>query len=447
MSKEAASATDRITASLRIKRQGSDSPPVIYARWRDPRDGRQVERRLGRGWLIADGEPGGKPNGRSFRGWRERRGRPSEGYLTLDMARELLPEAVEDWRSSARKSVASGQAVTCREAAEAWLSARSAVAGWKPTTERNYRAMLAGVGDAPKHRGRAPKARLMARFGGMAVSDIRDVDVRSFLRGLDTDPGLSARSVNAHRNLLSMVLAYAVERGWIAQDPVAKIPKRREADPAELVVYSPEQIQAIARAVPDKTVSAIIAVAATSGLRMGELLELRWRDIDFERRSIHVQRSYNAGLGVTTPKGRRGRSVPLADQAAEVLAVLGQRDWCIRPGDLVFPNALGEHLDPATVRTRYLAGREAVREDDADTAALTFHALRHCFGSRCSSAGINVVTIQRWLGHASIRTTQRYMHHAPAADDAEKLSRAFASGEHHGELPLQPALHPPLRPA
>lgn len=336
-----ASAADRITASLRIKRHGSDSPPIIYARWRDPRDGRQVERRLGRGWLVADGEPGGKPNGRSFRGWRERRGRPSDGYLTLDIARELLPAAIEDWRSSAHNSVASSRAVTFAEAAEAWLSERAAVAGWKPTTERNYRAMLAGVGDAPKKRGRAPKARLMNRFGARPVSQIRDVDVRSFLRELDKNPSLSPRSVNAHRNLLSMVFAYSVERGWCTHDPVAKIPKRREADPAELVVYSPEQVQAIARAVTDRTVSALIVVAATSGLRMGELLELRWRDIDFARRSIHVQRSYNAGLGVTSPKDRRGRSVPLADQAAEVLAVLGQRDWCVRPGDLGFPSASG----------------------------------------------------------------------------------------------------------
>ena len=279
----------------------------------------------------------------------------------------------------------------------------------------------------------------MHRFGARPVSQIRDVDVRTFLRELDAEPNLSPRSVNAHRNLLSMIFAYSVERGWCTHDPVSKIPKRREADPAELVVYSPEQIQAIARAVTDKTVSAIIVVAATSGLRMGELLELRWRDIDFARRSIHVQRSYNAGLGVTTPKGRRGRSVPLADQAAEVLAVLGQREWCVRPGDLVFPNAIAEHLDPATVRVRYLAGRDAARADDADIPALTFHALRHCFGSRCAAAGIDVVTIQRWLGHASIRTTERYMHHAPAADDAAKLSRAFASGPRADDLSLQAA--------
>ena len=434
-----ASATDRITASLRIKRHGPDSPPVIYARWRNPRDGRQVERRLGRGCLVADGEEGGKQNGRNFRGLRERRGSSLYGFLTLDIARELLPAAIEEWRSSAHNPAASSEAITFAEAAEAWLSERSTVAGWKPTTERNYRALLAGVGDAPKRRGRAPKARLMHRFGARPVSQIRDVDVRTFLRELDAEPNLSPRSVNAHRNLLSMIFAYSVERGWCTHDPVSKIPKRREADPAELVVYSPEQIQAIARAVTDKTVSAIIVVAATSGLRMGELLELRWRDIDFARRSIHVQRSFNAGLGVTRPKGRRGRSVPLADQAAEVLAVLGQREWCNRPGDLIFPNAIAEHLDPATVRVRYLAGRDAARADDADIPALTFHALRHCFGSRCAAAGIDVVTIQRWLGHASIRTTERYMHHAPAADDAAKLSRAFASGPRADDLSLQAA--------
>ena len=82
-----------------------------------------------RGWLVADGEAGGKPNGRSFRGWRERRGRPIDGFLTLDIARELLPAAIEEWRSSAHNPAASSEAITFAQAAQAWLSERSAVAG------------------------------------------------------------------------------------------------------------------------------------------------------------------------------------------------------------------------------------------------------------------------------------------------------------------------------
>lgn len=73
---------------------------------------------------------------------------------------------------------------------------------------------------------------------------------------------------------------------------------------------------------------------------------------------------------------------------------------------------------------------------------LTFHGLRHTFGSRCAAAGIDVVTIQRWMGHASIRTTQRYMHHAPSGHDAVRLSRAFSTLPVAVEQVLEePAVH------
>jgi integrase len=416
---------DRVAAHLvvRDRRRG----PVIYGKWRE--DGKQVERKLGRGWLVRQGEPGAKPNGKPLGGWRERRGRPDEGHLTPDMARELLQEAVIRWQSEQRRRHRrGGRLITFADAGESWLLERRAVAGWKPTTERNYRAMLRAEDSVPRRRGIKPRARLMRVFGELDVAKIGVDEVRAFLRSLDVDPTLSARSVNAHRLVLSMVLAHAAERGWREGNPVDLVPKRREQDPAELIVYRPEQVDAIAAHATDETIAAMVIVAGTTGLRLGEGLELRWRDVRFAEQVVHVQRSWAAGLGATTPKGRRSRSIPLADPAAQALARLGQREQFTRPADLVFPNALGEHLDPTTVRMRYLAARRLAAREDPDLPTLSFHGLRHSFGSRCAAAGIDVVTIQRWMGHASIKTTMRYMHHAPAADDAQRLSRAFAAG-------------------
>jgi integrase len=86
---------------------------------------------------------------------------------------------------------------------------------------------------------------------------------------------LSARSVNAHRLVLSMVLAHAAEQGWREGNPVARVPKRREDDRAEPIVYTPEQVEAIARAAGHETLAALVLTAALTGLRLGELLELR----------------------------------------------------------------------------------------------------------------------------------------------------------------------------
>jgi integrase len=93
----------------------------------------------------------------------------------------------------------------------------------------------------------------------------------------------------------------------------------KEAEP-ELVVCSPEQVAVISRAAQDSTMSAMVIVAAATGLRQGELLALRWRHVRFAEQAVDVVASYSGGLEETSPKGRRRRSVPLADAAARELA-------------------------------------------------------------------------------------------------------------------------------
>jgi integrase len=414
----------RRTGALAVRTQGAGL--VFTGRWRDDARG-HVERTLGPAWLAVPESDDAKPGGQVVGRWIERRGRLRDGALSVAGARDRLREVVAEWEAgtpAAQRGEHRG--LLFDEAVAEWPLERKAVSGWKPTTERNYRAMLASADATPRRRGGPPRARIMRTFGGREIASITANDIRRFLRDLDADERISSRTVNAYRALLHMIFALAVEEGWCDVNPVLRTQKRREADPAELIVYTHEQLLAIVRAAADPTIGCVVFTAATTGLRMGELLELRWRDVNFAGRAIHVQRSYAAGLGVTSPKGRRGRSLPLADVTAQALARLGQRDAFIRPGDLVFPNELGEHLDPSTVRSAYIDARDSVRFDDPDVPALRFHDLRHCFGSRCAAAGIDVVTIQFWMGHANINTTRRYMHFSPRPDDADRLSRVFA---------------------
>jgi integrase len=138
--------------------------------------------------------------------------------------------------------------------------------------------------------------------------------------------------------------------GWrgdtfaLPDNPVAGTEKGREADPAEIVTYTLSEVLAIAEAAPrgahrhltrmevgeeeqrvrqreDEQDGCLILVAAFSGLRMGELLALRWRHVTWEAQRLHAQRAYTLGHD-DSPKGRRGRTVPLAEQPAQSLARL-----------------------------------------------------------------------------------------------------------------------------
>ena len=158
--------------------------------------------------------------------------------------------------------------------------------------------------------------------------------------------------------------------------------------------------------------------AAFTGLRMGELLALRWRDIDFEGSLVRVRASYSAGV-LTTPKSGKVRSVPLAPDVARALDGLSRRERFTDEDDLVFPGELGGPLDGSALRRRYKAALKR-----AGLRGLRFHDLRHTFGTRMI-AKADIRRVQEWMGHADIQTTMRYLHYAPRAEDARLVSEAF----------------------
>lgn len=435
-------------ASLRVKDQGGG--PVVYARWRDPSDTRKnVERAVGRGWLVREGEAGARPNGAMIGEWRVRIGRAPEGFLTPDAARERVPEVVAAWEREAEETERAAvrerdRPVTFAAVAEEWLRTRERK-GCKPSTLRDYRATLAENG------------RIMRAFGVCPVGDVTRGDVRALLDGMEAE-GLTARSVNKARQMLATVFDLAREPaecgrdglrtvggfGVAMDDPVPRDSKRRQDQPRRLEVYTPEEIAALARAAKaglhrdrprtfaekvaaegrasghgtDQQDAALFVVAALAGLRMGELLALRWRDVDFSGERISVFESRSAGQ-TTAPKSGRARSVPTARQVAEALARLSQRPMFTGPDDLVFCGRDGRHLDGSALRRRFVKARDA-----AGLRPLRFHDLRHTFGT-LAAGQLGIRAVQELMGHAQLATTSRYLHYVATDGAAERLSRAF----------------------
>ena len=99
-------------------------------------------------------------------------------------------------------------------------------------------------------------------------------------------------------------------------------------------MLSPAEVWALVRAADSEQDTAILLMAAFTGLSQGELLALRWRDADFERRLIRAHRTYKSGNGVDMPKSGRGRSVPMADEIARALVRLGEREHFTSDDDL-----------------------------------------------------------------------------------------------------------------
>jgi integrase len=154
---------------------------------------------------------------------------------------------------------------------------------------------------------------------------------------------------------------------------------------------------------------------------MGELLALRWADVDFTAETIRVEGSVDHRSGVGTPKSGHGRAVPMAPEVATALAKVGQREHFTGPEDFVFPNATGGYQDNSALRRRYKDAQERAKLEP-----LRFHDLRHTFGTiAISQPTVSTRQVQEWLGHADSRTTVRYTHYTSRAGEAKLLAEAF----------------------
>jgi integrase len=166
---------------------------------------------------------------------------------------------------------------------------------------------------------------------------------------------------------------------------------------------------------------ALYLTAAMTGLRQGELLGLRWRDVDWAAQKIRVVRPYVRGK-FRTPKSRTSsRAVPMADRVGQQLELLFQASAYQGEDDLVFGHPhTGHPLERSQVSKRFKRAlkRAGVRE-------VRFHDLRHTFGTRCAAAGVPLRTLQAWMGHADIKTTMVYTHYAPGANEAELVNGVF----------------------
>ena len=162
--------------------------------------------------------------------------------------------------------------------------------------------------------------------------------------------------------------------------------------------------------------------AAMTGLRQGELLALRWRDIDWTAGKIRVMYGMRKKRRRRTKSRFSRRSVPMADRVAGELDGLFKTSAYQSEDGLVFGHPHSGHpLDRTSVTTRFqrVAKRAGIRGD------VVFHDLRHTFGTMMAAAGVPLRTLQGWMGHADIKTTAIYMHFAPAEEEVQTANRVF----------------------
>jgi len=180
-----------------------------------------------------------------------------------------------------------------------------------------------------------------------------------------------------------------------------------------------DQAEIEARVQEDRQDAEAFRLLFYTGLRLGEMLTLRWADADCERRMLFVRRGLSAGEE-KLPKGGRPRFVPLSTPAAEALARLRRRPDFTSPDDYVLVNRLGRRIDASALRRRYKRGCAA-----AGLRPVRLHGLRHAAGSLVARTS-DAVFVRDFLGHSKLSTTDRYVSAKARPEELERLDRAFA---------------------
>ena len=334
---------------------------------------------------------------------------PKRRYVTGKTRDEVHAKLIEAMGNRAQGLHFDAGALTVGEYLTHWLkdSVRGTV---RPSTFEVHRHMI--------------EPHIVPALGRLKLKDLNPTHVRGFYRE-KLDSGLSAATVRKMHSVLRKALKQAVLDGLIPRN-VCEAVKPPKVERKEIRPLDQEQTKAVLEAASGERLEALYVLAIHTGMREGELLGLKWEDVDLERRVLRLRRGLvreggKVMLGdLKTPKSRRGvrltraAAEALRDHLQQQLEEMEQMGSLYQPGGLVFATKSGTLINPSNLRNRSfkpLLKRAGIQD-------ICFHDLRHTCATLLLSQGTHPKLVQELLGHATIAITlDTYSHFLPSMGD------------------------------
>jgi integrase len=206
-------------------------------------------------------------------------------------------------------------------------------------------------------------------------------------------------SVNVELRMLKSAFSTALRWKLISENPCRDVPFAQVPDQAPIFI-TPADFGKLIQAISETWLKELVIFAVLTGLRRGEILNLRWLDVDMERGIINIQSSPR----FKTKHGKR-RTIPLNSTALEIL-----RKKMEHPGgEYVFT------LDGARISGDWVSHlfKRYVRNAELADDRIHFHSIRHSFASWLVQGGATLYEVQKLLGHSSSKVTEVYSHLQP----------------------------------
>ena len=308
----------------------------------------------------------------------------------------------------------SGTQVTVAKFMKMWMDGKEL--SRKPKTVYQYHMLI--------------NLHILPKIGGMRLQDIQPAHLKQLYLA-KKEEGRGATTVKMIHIVMHAMLKQAVKEGVLGRNPADAV-ERPKAEVAERVILTEEQARQLVIGTTGTRFGTLIYMALMTGMREGELLGLKWQDVDWTKGQLHVQRQLQQstanGKNLVSPKTKSGvRQIKLGPGTLERLVnhreeqelqkeVMAKR-W--DENDFIFPNTIGK---PESARNMYENYKLLLKKNGLPD--ITFHALRHTSLSFLLDMGTPVNTVQQRAGHskASI-TTDTYGHSIAHSEDeaAERL--------------------------
>ncbi len=278
-------------------------------------------------------------------------------------------------------------------------------------------------------------------LGKICMADLKPSAIQKFLNDCKNKNGLSKKSVQNIRLVLSKALDKAVDDERIKKNPCLKTKVPAYNDPQkEMRPIKDDEIAAFLEAISGNEFENLFYVALFTGMRESEIIGLSWDCIDFEKGTIHLYRQFKRARGgdncytFSSLKNKQSRTFSVPKNVLDVLKKVrlhqSEQKLCagtswVNKENLVFTNALGEHVHTKTVYRRFKKVASDIGIPD-----LRFHDLRHSYATLALENGVDPKTVSTNLGHATVAfTLDKYGHVSQAMmdDSASKMQRFIES--------------------
>jgi integrase len=311
--------------------------------------------------------------------------------------------------------------ITVRDHLARWLeTVLPKRGGVRPSTMEQYRWALF--------------AYVVPVVGESRLTSLTPKQVEQVFLGM-AERGLSSSTISKARVPLNMALDQAVRDGVLLANPVKSISLPRSKKHSKRDALNRVELDQLMRAARGKRIEPLARLAFMTGLRRGELLALRWKDVDFGDGILHVRgtlkRNRGGGWYLDEPKTEKGtRSIPL--QPAALSSLLRWKDTQEMERDaagerwqdygFVFTSNVGSPLDGSNVRRQWQALSE-----EAGLGKIRFHAARHTFATLTLESGkVTLVELSRFLGHGSLTVTADIYSHVLPISMKDGMGQALA---------------------